>query len=249
MMEDLLDRAASILSDAKSLFVLTGAGVSAESGVPTFRDAQTGHWSNFDAETLASPRGFAADPGLVWRWYMERLDGMGAANPNPGHDALARLEARLGDRFVLFTQNVDDLHERAGSCRVRHLHGSIARFRCHACGAPHELRAEERRAAEPPRCASCGKAVRPDVVWFGEMLPPGLLEEAAERAAACEVTLVAGTSGVVYPAADLPFLARRAGRPVVDVNPEPTPISRIAAVYLPGRSGEVLPMLVDRLTS
>lgn len=247
-MEDALRRAADVLRAAESLFVLTGAGVSAESGVPTFRDAQAGLWSRYDPETLASPQGFAADPGLVWRWYMSRLAGVRRAQPNPGHEALARLEERLGDRFVLVTQNVDDLHERAGSRRVHHLHGSIARFRCSACGAPYALRDEDAGADAPPRCADgCGGAVRPGVVWFGEALPPGELEAAWREAAARGVTLVAGTSGVVYPAADLPFVAHRAGRPVIEVNPETTPLTAIAAVRLAGPSGRMLPRLLAQL--
>jgi NAD-dependent deacetylase len=243
-LETPLARAAEILGGASSLFVLTGAGVSAESGVPTFRDAQTGHWARLDPQTLASPQGFAANPGLVWGWYMSRLAGVEAARPNAGHVALTRLGKRFGEGFSLFTQNVDDLHERAGSHRVSHLHGSIARFHCRDCAAPHALRPEDRAAALPPRCAACGGPIRPGVVWFGEMLPPGLLETASRLACSMDACLVVGTSGVVRPAADLPFAARRAGKPVLEVNPEPTPITEIATVFLPGPSGVVLPRLL-----
>ncbi len=242
-----LARAAAILREATSLFVLTGAGVSAESGVPTFREAQTGHWARFDPETLASPRGFARNPGLVWGWYMSRLETVERALPNAGHLSLARLEPRFGQRFALFTQNVDDLHERAGSRRVSHLHGSLAAYRCRDCEAPHILRPEDRSAASPPACPLCGGRIRPGVVWFGEMLPTGLFEEAERLARTSEACLVAGTSGVVRPAADLPFIAERAGRPVIEVNPQPTPITDVATVFLPGQGGEVLPRLLQRL--
>jgi NAD-dependent deacetylase len=213
--------------------------------VPTFRDAQTGLWARFDPETLASPRGFAADPGLVWRWYMGRFGRAREVRPNPGHLALARLEAHRGYRdFALYTQNVDDLHERAGSRAVHHLHGRITSFRCHECSAPHSLRAEDQTASQPPACRRCGGLVRPDVVWFGEMLPEGILERAWAAAGDCAVLLVAGTSGQVYPAADLPRLAQRAGARVIDVNPEPTGISSRADVFLRGPSGEVLPRVL-----
>ena len=154
--------------------------MSAESGVPTFRDAQTGLWSRFDAEELASPEGFERDPGLVWRWYMWRLGQLEAAAPNRGHTALAEL-AGLCQRFVLVTQNVDDLHEQAGSADVVHLHGSLLNFRCISCSAPHNLTEVQRRADSPPACGVCGDLVRPDVVWFGEGLPWEAVETAAGR--------------------------------------------------------------------
>jgi NAD-dependent deacetylase len=245
--ETSFSRAAEILRAASSLFVLTGAGVSAESGVPTFRDAQTGHWARLDPQVLASPQGFTENPRLVWGWYMSRLKGVEAAEPNRGHAALASLEERLGEGFSLFTQNVDDLHERAGSRRVFHLHGNIARFHCHDCAAPYVLRPADRSAPMPPRCAICGGPVRPGVVWFGEMLPSGLLDSAVRLARSSDVCLVAGTSGAVRPAADLPFAARRAGKPVIEVNPEPTPITGIAEAFLCGPSGVMLPRLLHGL--
>ena len=241
--EQIAAQAAQCLSAASSVVCLTGAGVSAESGVPTFRDAQTGLWSSFDAEELASPEGFERDPGLVWRWYMWRLELVDAAAPNPGHAALAQL-AGLCERFLLVTQNVDDLHEQAGSEDVIHLHGSLLRFRCRGCAQPHHLTEEERRADSPPVCAACGDLVRPDVVWFGESLPWRAVEAAAEAAHRCDLMLVIGTSGMVYPAAQLPFIAKRAGATVIDVNPEPGPISSIADLFLQGKSGEILPALV-----
>lgn len=241
MRED-IDRAARALGTASRVVCLTGAGVSAESGVPTFRDAQTGLWSRFDAEELASPEGFERDPGLVWRWYMWRLDLLKAAAPNPGHFALAQL-AGLCERFLLITQNVDSLHEQAGSGEVLHLHGSLLHFRCNSCAAPHHLTGEQRRAESPPACGLCGDLVRPDVVWFGESLPWDAVEEAADAAQGCDAMLVIGTSGLVYPAAQLPLIAKRAGAAVIDVNPEPGPISSIADLFLQGKSGEILPAL------
>lgn len=236
-----------MLDGAERVAVLTGAGVSAESGVPTFRDAQTGLWARYDPETLASPQGFAANPGLVWRWYMHRLALVEAAAPNPGHRALAQLQAQRPD-LTLITQNVDDLHERAGSQGVIHLHGSLFRFRCHRCRAPYALRDEDRTAPEPPTCPQCDGRVRPDVVWFGEMLPQRALQAALDAARASHLFLVVGTSGVVYPAAQLPYTAQASGAAIIEVNPAPTPITQIADVHLAGPSGEVLPMLFDAET-
>ena len=247
-MEKANAKAAQLLSAASAVVCLTGAGVSAESGVPTFRDAQTGLWSSFDAEELASPEGFERDPGLVWRWYMWRLELLEAAAPNSGHSALAQL-AGLCERFLLVTQNVDDLHEQAGSTGVVHLHGSLLRFRCRGCAQPHHLTEEQRRADSPPACASCGDLVRPDVVWFGEGLPWQAVEAAAEAAHRCDLMLVVGTSGLVYPAAQLPLIAKQAGATVIDVNPEPGPISWIADLFLQGKSGEILPALARAVTA
>jgi NAD-dependent deacetylase len=236
-------RAARLISQADFVVCLTGAGVSAESGVATFRDAQTGLWSNFDPRQLASPAGFAEDPGLVWRWYMERLETVGQVQPNPGHLALAQLE-QLAPRSALFTQNVDDLHERAGSQNVRHLHGAIAHFRCNDCRLEHPLQPADRQLAEPPACHHCGGRIRPAVVWFGELLPQDVLVEARRAAEACHVMLVVGTSGVVYPAAELPLVAQAAGAQVIDVNPAAGPIAEVADLFLQGAGGEILPRLV-----
>ena len=241
--ENGIAEAAQYLRTASAVVCLTGAGVSAESGVPTFRDAQTGLWSRFDAEELASPEGFERDPGLVWRWYMGRLDQLETAAPNPGHTALAEL-AGLCERFVLVTQNVDDLHEQAGSVDVIHLHGSLLNFRCISCSAPHNLTEVQRRADSPPACGVCGDLVRPDVVWFGEGLPWEAVETAAGAAHECDLMLVVGTSGLVYPAAQLPLIAKKGGATVIDVNPEPGPISSVADLFLQGKSGEMLPALV-----
>lgn len=241
-----LTKAAAILANAQRVVCLTGAGVSAESGVATFRDAQSGLWSTFDPQQLASQEGFAANPGLVWRWYMRRLEMVEQAAPNPGHLALAELEHLLPN-FTLITQNVDNLHERAGSHEILHLHGSIVRFRCNQCGEPHMLQDAERQSEVPPHCASCGGLVRPAVVWFGEMLPGRVTQRAYLVTESCDVMLVVGTSGVVYPAAQLPQLAKNLGAAVIDVNPEYNPIAEIADVVLQKPGGKILPRLVAHL--
>lgn len=239
-----LAEAARLLRQAKQIVCLTGSGVSAESGVATFRDAQSGLWSRFDPQQLATQEGFAASPGLVWQWYMHRLSAVEQAQPNLGHKALAALEQRL-PHFVLVTQNVDDLHERGGSRRVLHLHGRINRFHCNVCGFDHELLPAERRATLPPRCFSCGGAVRPSVVWFGESLPARVLDKAWRASERCDLFLVVGTSGLVYPAAQLPLLAKQYGSTLIDINPETSPISEQADIHLAGRSGVLLPRLLE----
>ncbi len=241
-----LQTAAISIRNARRVVCLTGAGVSAESGVPTFRDALTGLWSRFDPEQLASQAGFAAEPSLVWQWYMSRLDGVESAAPNAGHKALAMLET-LVPEFLLVTQNVDDLHERAGSRSVVHLHGNIARFRCNRCRAKHALTPQERLADDPPICERCGGLVRPNVVWFGEPLPSRAIEQADRATADCDVMLVVGTSGIVYPAALLPQRAKGSGAVVIDVNPVAGAITEIADLFLEGPSGEVLPMLIEAI--
>ncbi|MEZ4736714.1 MAG: NAD-dependent deacylase [Caldilineaceae bacterium] len=238
-----IQRAGQVLARAERIVCLTGAGVSAESGVATFRDAQTGLWSKFDPQRLASQEGFAADPGLVWRWYMERLRMVAMAAPNPGHLALARL-ASLTPAFTLVTQNVDDLHERAGSHQVLHIHGRINHFRCNYCRADYALPPAAADQALPPACPVCGDRIRPDVVWFGEALPIDVVEVAWREAEQCDVMVVVGTSGVVYPVAQLPFVAKQAGAVVIDVNPDCTPISQMADIFLQGAGGVILPQLV-----
>jgi NAD-dependent deacetylase len=241
-----LAQAAKLLATANPVACLTGAGVSAESGIPTFRDAQTGLWARFSPEELASPAGFRNNPSAVWRWYMSRLKAVEDALPNPGHRALADLEQRTSD-MTLITQNVDDLHERAGSRRVIHLHGSITRFRCSQCRVPYPLQPGDRERDNPPECPFCSGLIRPDVVWFGEMLPGSALETAFRAAETCDVMLVVGTSGIVYPAAHLPAIAQQSGAKVIDVNPQPGPISQLADVFLQGPSGQVLPQLLQAL--
>lgn len=241
-----LAAAAQLVRQAKRITCLTGSGVSAESGVATFRNVETGLWARFDPQRLASQEGFAANPGLVWQWYMQRLEAVEQAQPNPGHSALAQLESRLPS-FTLATQNVDDLHERSGSRQVLHLHGRINRFHCNICGVDHELRNNERHAPVPPRCIACGGPVRPSVVWFGEPLPSRLLDKAWQASERCDLFLVIGTSGLVYPAAQLPMLAQQHGASIIEINPEVTPLSQQAEIHLAGRSGALLPLLLDLL--
>lgn len=238
-----VDSALGLLSGVRRLAVLTGAGMSAESGVPTFRDAQTGLWSRFDPMQLASPEGFRADPPLVWRWYAWRRELVSRAEPNAGHRALAAAASRF-DALHVVTQNVDGLHQRAGSRDVLEVHGNIVRTRCFDdCGLvisqPGEL-----PAGEPPRCPRCGGWLRPDVVWFGEMLDPQILAEAERRCCDAEVVLVVGTSGLVYPAAGLPLRARRAGAKVIIVNPQASEIDSVADRVVRGTAAVVLPALL-----
>ncbi len=230
------------LRAARSVAVLTGAGVSAESGVPTFRDAQQGLWAQFDPRELATPSAFARDPKRVWDWYALRREMVGRVAPNPGHFALAALERRVPD-FLLATQNVDGLHQRAGSERVVELHGNITRVRCSREGTV-VARWDDGDDAAPPRCPRCGAFLRPDVVWFEELLPPDALAAAEDAARHCDVLLVAGTSAEVYPAAALPEYALRRGARVVEVNPSETPLSAHAVDVLRGPAGVVLPALV-----
>lgn len=238
------DGAVAALRRAEAIMVLTGAGVSAESGIPTFRDALTGTWARFDAEDLASRAGFLRNPARVWRWYAERRARTRAAEPNAAHRALAALERRAPGTVVV-TQNVDGLHQRAGSRKVVELHGSLERARCF--GEDSGVDGWEALAAGgamPPHCPRCGGPLRPDVVWFGEPLPPAALRAAFDAAAGCDVFLSVGTSGIVEPAAWLPFAALERGVPVLEVNPAPTPLSAYATFALRGKAGDVLPALV-----
>lgn len=237
-----IEEAKEWLRQASSVTALTGAGISAESGVPTFRSAG-GLWKNFRPEELATPEAFRRDPVTVWQWYDWRRSLIAQCRPNPGHYALALLEARC-PRFALVTQNVDGLHDRAGSKRILKIHGDIWQLRCTACGL--EVRDERAPLAElPPRCESCGAMLRPGVVWFGEQLPPHVWNEAEEACRLCDVLIVAGTSAVVYPAAGLVPLARRAGAKVIEVNIEDTPLTGSVDCALRGPSGEVLPKLIQ----
>ena len=238
-------RARDALAGARSIVVLTGAGISAESGIPTFRDAMTGLWAKYRPEDLATPEAFERDPATVWAWYAERRARVATVRPNPGHEALARLERWAGERgvgFLLVTQNVDGLHAAAGSRRLVELHGNIRRVKCFSRGHPAETWPEARPG--PPACARCGSALRPDVVWFGEDLPRPALEAALETTRHCDVFLSVGTSGLVEPAASLPFVALEHGATVVEVNPAATPLTRRASLVLAGSAGEVLPRLV-----
>jgi len=229
------------LRTARRVAVLTGAGISAESGVPTFRDAQTGIWAHFDPLELATPAAFARQPRVVWDWYAWRRELVAAAKPNPGHFALAAIERRVAD-FLLITQNVDGLHQAAGSTRIVELHGNIARVKCaRGCGSVDAW--DDTDGSEPPRCPQCGAFLRPDVVWFDEMLPAEALLRAEQAAGDCELMLVVGTSAEVHPAAALPEAARAGGATVAEVNPNPTPLTDRVDYPLRGRSGIVLPAL------
>ena len=243
---ELIERAAAHLRGARNVCVLTGAGISAESGIPTFRDAQEGLWAQYSPLDLATPEGFERDPELVWRWYEWRREMIRAAQPNPGHVALAQL-ARQVPRLTLVTQNVDGLHQRAGSPHVLEYHGNILRDRCTVEQMVAE-RSEDSRRSALPRCASCGGLLRPDVVWFGEMIPRRALIEADEAAEACDAFLSVGTSSLVYPAAGLAEAALRRGAPVIEVNPNPTDLSPQADVVLQAAAGRVLPALWRALT-
>jgi NAD-dependent deacetylase len=228
------------LRGAEHVVALTGAGISAESGLPTFREKQTGLWARYRPEELATPEAFARDPGLVWRWYAWRRSLVAAAAPNAGHRALVALAERVS-RFTLVTQNVDGLHQRAGSRDVIELHGSITRSKCCVDGRLHD-EWEEPAGGLPP-CCDCGAFLRPDVVWFGESLPGAALRASAEAASTCDVLLAIGTSGVVYPAASLAPLARANGAIVAVVNPDPraAPADTIAIV---APAATALPALV-----
>lgn len=232
------------MRQATRLVALTGAGVSAESGIPTFRQAQTGLWAQYRAEDLATPQAFRSNPKMVWEWYTWRRELIEKALPNPGHFALARLEMVLDD-FTLVTQNVDGLHQRAGSGRrgrLIELHGNIMRNKCFDQG--HKVDTWQETGDTPPRCPICGGLVRPDVVWFGESLPYQALQNAWTAAENCEVFLSVGTSGLVEPAASLPYLAMRSGAMVVEINPDETPLTPQADFALQGPSGVVLPALL-----
>jgi NAD-dependent deacetylase len=227
---------------ARSIAVLTGAGMSAESGVPTFRDAQTGLWANFRPEELATEDAFRARPQFVWDWYAMRRDSLKSVQPNAGHFALADFAHRHPGRLTLITQNVDGLHQRAGSPGVLALHGNIAQDKwldaprsCCASNEPQEGR--------PPRCATCGNLRRPAVVWFGEMLPASALEAAEKAARTCDLMMVVGTSGVVYPAAGLARTAASRTKMVV-VNPEPSDLDDAAHAVLRGTAAGLLPLLL-----
>lgn len=229
------------LRSAHHVVAFTGAGVSAESGVPTFRDAQTGLWSRFRAEDLATPEAFRHDPGTVWKWYAWRRDLMRAARPNPAHLAIAALERHI-HRVTVITQNVDGLHAQAGSSDIIELHGNIWRNLCADCQKP--IPDSALGAGMPPHCPHCGGPVRPGVVWFGESLPEAAWSRAATAAASAGVFFCIGTSSLVEPAASLPRLARSSGRSVIQINPEPTSHDEIAQYILRGRAGKVLPALV-----
>ncbi len=232
------------IAQAQGIAVLTGAGMSAESGVPTFRDAQTGYWAQFNPQDMASERGFRAAPQRVWDWYAHRRGGIAAVQPNAGHIALAEFAQAHPGRLTVITQNVDGLHQRAGSAGVLCLHGDLMQDRW--LEAPRACcRLEDAEPGSPPRCRSCGNLVRPGVVWFGENLPVDVLEAAEQAAQAAELMLVVGTAGAVYPAAGLAHQARQAGARVVVINPAASELDSAAHIVLRGTAAQLLPMLLQ----
>jgi NAD-dependent deacetylase len=246
-MDSLIHLAAQRLSAARRVVVLTGAGVSRESGIATFRDPEEGLWARYDPMDLATQEGYLRNPPLVWKWYEHRFGLVETARPNAGHLAIAELE-ELCATVTVITQNIDGLHQRAGSTDVVELHGSILRYRCLEGRHTGLTRADfADQVDRPPRCPHCGEILRPEVVWFGEMLPETALERAFYLSEHCHTMLVVGTSGEVQPAASLPFVAARSGATVIDVNPSRDQIAAIADVYLPGPGGEILPRVVSAL--
>jgi NAD-dependent deacetylase len=242
-METPLAEAAEALRNAKWVCMVTGAGVSAESGVPTFRDPG-GVWQKIDPRLVATPEGFARDPRRAWEFYNARRMNLRNIAPNPGHFAMAELET-LVPAFGLITQNVDRLHHRAGSKNVVEIHGNIGEIRCITCDFQTDKTGED--LPPEPRCALCGDWLRPNVVWFGEILPADAVRTAQQWIADCDVFISAGTSGAVYPVADFAFQAAQLGATVIEINAEPTPLTRDADVALRGRTGEIFPRLVSAL--
>lgn len=230
------------LRAAQHVAVLTGAGISAESGLPTFRDPMTGLWARYRPEDLASPQAFQRDPRLVWEWYAWRREMVAQAVPNPGHRALVTIEQHVPE-FTLVTQNVDSLHQKAGSRSVIELHGNIARTKCFVENVVVE--SWEENAEVPPRCPRCGGMLRPDVVWFGEQLPAQEFETAVEAAVHADVFFAIGTSGVVEPAASLARVAQRFGATIVILNLDVEPLAAPPLYHINGRAGSVLPALVN----
>lgn len=242
-LDALIMEAATTLSRAASVVVSTGAGISKESGIPTFRDAPNALWENYDPQELASPGGFLKNPQLVWRWYQDRQRMIAAAQPNPGHTAIAEMAAFF-DRFTLVTQNIDNMHRRAGSADVIEIHGNIFKYKCFDNEHPIENLPDGDDI--PPRCG-CGSKIRPDVVWFGEQLPEDRIARAYRALQECDVILVVGTSGIVVPAAYFPSIAKQAGARVIEINPEISQITREADIFLQAPAGAVLPEVVARL--
>jgi NAD-dependent deacetylase len=230
-----------LLRKATRVAVLTGAGVSQESGLRTFRDAQAGLWAQYKPEDLATPSAFARDPKLVWDWYAHRREAVRGVQPNAGHYALVEMEKNIAE-FTLITQNVDGLHYMAGSKSILELHGNILNVRCSECGAFAETWSDDLEVV--PRCEKCNGLLRPDVVWFEESLPREQLEAAVDAARTCQVFFSIGTSGVVHPAAALAHAARNEGSVVVEINAEPTPLTPRVDFAFHGKSGEILPALV-----
>lgn len=233
----------SAVRDASHVCVLTGSGISAESGVPTFREAQTGLWEQYDPHELATPDAFRRDPALVWRWYRWRRDLVAGVAPNAGHDALVTL-AGMVPQLTLITQNVDGLHQRAGSESVIEFHGNLFEDRCFVEGC---IVSDADLSAEVPVCPGCGGMLRPGVVWFGEAIPESAMHAAAAAVSSCDLFFSIGTSALVWPAAGLADAARQQGASLVEVNLDATPLSSRTDYCLTGKSGSILPELIDSL--
>ncbi|WP_296243442.1 MULTISPECIES: NAD-dependent deacylase [unclassified Psychrobacter] len=251
-----VERAAKLLASTQRICVLTGAGISAESGIPTFRDKQTGLWENYAAEDLATPEAFDRDPKLVWSWYQWRRQLVADKKPNPAHDALAQWQqyaAKRRQHLTLITQNVDDLHEQAGST-VTHLHGNIWQNRCSQCKTPYNndsgivdnSKREVSFNEDLLTCQHCDGYIRPDIVWFGEALPVEAWQTAEDAAANCEAFISIGTSSLVYPAAGLAQLAKQNGAKIIEINPHPTP-NTIVDITLVEKAGVVMPLLTQKI--
>ena len=228
------------LTGAASIIVLTGAGISAESGIPTFR-GQEGLWKNFRPEELATPEAFRKDPRLVWEWYEWRRNIVKDAKPNPGHYALAELEAETHN-FTLITQNIDGLHQMSGNRNIVEIHGNLWQVRCTKCGDIVENH-DVPMAELPPRCQKCGEIERPNVVWFNEVIPMEVIDRSLKAIEECDVMLIVGTSGIVEPAASMGLVAKQTGKCVIEINLEMTPSSPLYDLTLLGKSGEILPLL------
>ncbi len=237
-----MEKAVNLLKNAQKVVVLTGAGISAESGIPTFR-GKDGLWKKFRAEDLATPEAFQKNPSLVWQWYQYRQELILKCQPNPAHKTIALMEQYFKDNFSLITQNVDNLHQRAGSKRVIEFHGNIFKTRCTKCNK--QFLYGEYENTPLPRCPNCNGLLRPNVVWFGESLDPNILYKAFTLSSETDLFFAIGTSGVVYPAASLPEIAKSSKAKVIEVNIEKTPISYIADEILLGKAGEILPKLWD----
>ncbi|TET71204.1 MAG: NAD-dependent deacylase [Candidatus Aminicenantes bacterium] len=233
-----------VLQEASRVAVLTGAGISAESGIPTFR-GEEGLWKKYRPEELATPAAFSQDPKFVWEWYDWRRGIFAQKEPNPGHKVIARWEETF-PTFSLITQNIDGLHQKAGSKNIWELHGNIWKLRCTEEGTITENYDTPLKEI-PPLCPNCGALLRPHVVWFGESLSPTILQKSIQLSSECDVMFVIGTSAVVQPAASLPFEASEAGAKIVEINPDPTPLSLYADFSIRGKSGEILPLIDEEL--